>query len=292
MLVNDESPLTNGSVKAVEIELNKGPKGFGFNIVGGCDSEHIPGDSGIFVSKVSKDGVAYSDGRLSEGDRILSVNGINLGYVTHKQAVAVFASVKGLATLLVEPDAERTLVNKPTTFAGITDSESNSSPVGGRTLRINPTPPSSENSPGSRENSSESMVEVSTRNTQSERYSSQIYARTAPRGPIAASYASSTDVSAHEKDILSDETILPTIELENGVRTKAQTISSVDDDRLLTLGMNPIIDDVPRTPKKPTSILDPSNPSIFTEILFVSVGLAALGVGIYVGIRIFRGRRS
>lgn len=50
-----------------------GLSGLGFNIVGGSDSEHIPGDSGIFITKIKANGAAFNDGRLQEGDRILSV---------------------------------------------------------------------------------------------------------------------------------------------------------------------------------------------------------------------------
>ncbi|CAG9540205.1 unnamed protein product [Cercopithifilaria johnstoni] len=42
------------------------------------------------------------------------------------------------------------------------------------------------------------------------------------------------------------------------------------------------IDDIPVTPKKSYRLLDPSNTSVFNEVLAVSAGIAALGVGIYV----------
>jgi hypothetical protein len=47
--------------------------GLGFNIIGGKGSEHIPGDCGVFVSKIKENGAAHNDGRLKAGDRILSV---------------------------------------------------------------------------------------------------------------------------------------------------------------------------------------------------------------------------
>lgn len=52
-----------------------------------------------------------------------------------------------------------------------------------------------------------------------------------------------------------------------------------------SLSVRSLIDDVPRTPKRPYSILDPSSPTVLTEILFVTVGVAALGLGIYIGYR-------
>ena len=51
--------------------------GLGFNIRGGVDNPHIPGDSGIFVTKVRENGAAFIDGRLKEGDKILSVSNMH-----------------------------------------------------------------------------------------------------------------------------------------------------------------------------------------------------------------------
>lgn len=45
----------------------------GFNIVGGVDQQYVYNDSGVYVSKIKEDGAAGQDGRLQEGDKILSV---------------------------------------------------------------------------------------------------------------------------------------------------------------------------------------------------------------------------
>ena len=47
--------------------------GLGFNIVGGTDQQYVSDDSGIFVSRIKENGAAALDGRLQEGDKILSV---------------------------------------------------------------------------------------------------------------------------------------------------------------------------------------------------------------------------
>lgn len=47
--------------------------GLGFNIVGGTDQQYVSNDSGIYVSRIKEDGAAARDGRLQEGDKILSV---------------------------------------------------------------------------------------------------------------------------------------------------------------------------------------------------------------------------
>ena len=40
------------------------------------DNPHIPGDTGIFVTKIRENGAAFKDGRLKEGDKILAVSTI------------------------------------------------------------------------------------------------------------------------------------------------------------------------------------------------------------------------
>lgn len=51
------------------------------------------------------------------------------------------------------------------------------------------------------------------------------------------------------------------------------------------------LDDVPRTPKRPLSYLDPRNPSLVTEVLYVSIGLAVISLGAFMLYRIIRQRR-
>ncbi|KAK2533247.1 disks large-like protein 3 [Columba livia] len=65
-------------------------KGLGFNIVGGTDQQYLSNDSSIYVSRIKKDGAAYLDGRLQEGDKILAVNGKDLKDLRHKDAVEMF----------------------------------------------------------------------------------------------------------------------------------------------------------------------------------------------------------
>ncbi|NXR11062.1 SYJ2B protein, partial [Semnornis frantzii] len=65
-------------------------QGLGFNIVGGTDQQYVPSDSSIYVSRIKKDGAAYLDGRLREGDKIVAVNGKELKDLRHKEAVELF----------------------------------------------------------------------------------------------------------------------------------------------------------------------------------------------------------
>src|SRR5437868_11038103 len=59
--------------KHIEIELFKGNKGLGFSIAGGIGNQHIPGDNGIYVTKIMDGGAAQIDGRLEVGDKLVAV---------------------------------------------------------------------------------------------------------------------------------------------------------------------------------------------------------------------------
>uniref|UniRef100_A0A8C7EH29 Synaptojanin-2-binding protein n=2 Tax=Nothoprocta perdicaria TaxID=30464 RepID=A0A8C7EH29_NOTPE len=82
--------MSGGAVAEEVISLTRGPSGLGFNIVGGTDQQYISNDSSIYVSRIKKDGAAYLDGRLQEGDKILAVNGKDLKDLRHKDAVELF----------------------------------------------------------------------------------------------------------------------------------------------------------------------------------------------------------
>ncbi|KAL5004521.1 hypothetical protein ScPMuIL_017977 [Solemya velum] len=93
-----KSPIDN---MMLEIELVKGNKGLGFSIAGGIGNQHIPGDNGIFVTKIIEGGAAEQDGRLAMGDRLLVVNEANLENVTHEEAVAALKATQEVVRLVV-----------------------------------------------------------------------------------------------------------------------------------------------------------------------------------------------
>nr|XP_022286482.1 disks large homolog 1-like isoform X3 [Crassostrea virginica] len=85
----------------LEIELIKSNKGLGFSIAGGIGNQHIPGDNGIFVTKVIEGGAAEQDGRLAVGDRLIAVNETNLDNVTHEEAVAALKATQEVVNLTI-----------------------------------------------------------------------------------------------------------------------------------------------------------------------------------------------
>ncbi|XP_025080158.1 disks large homolog 2-like isoform X4 [Pomacea canaliculata] len=85
----------------MEIELRKGTKGLGFSIAGGKGNQHIPGDNGIFVTKIIEGGAAEQDGRLAVNDRLIAVNDNNLEDVTHEEAVDALKSTADVVKLTI-----------------------------------------------------------------------------------------------------------------------------------------------------------------------------------------------
>ncbi|KAL8180745.1 UNVERIFIED_CONTAM: Disks large 3 [Gekko kuhli] len=87
-----------------KITLHKGSTGLGFNIVGGEDGE------GIFVSFILAGGPADLSGELRRGDRILSVNGVNLRNATHEQAAAALKRAGQTVTIVAQyrPEEDET----------------------------------------------------------------------------------------------------------------------------------------------------------------------------------------
>lgn len=112
----------------VEIDLVKADKGLGFSIAGGIGNQvrilgilfffvvvltlsvnnfqHIPGDNGIYVTKIMEGGVSDQDGRLSIGDKLVNVKtssfNKNLENVTHEDAVATLKAIHGQVILTVQ----------------------------------------------------------------------------------------------------------------------------------------------------------------------------------------------
>lgn len=62
------------------VTIRRSEEGLGFNIVGGEDGE------GIFISYIAPGSPADQNGNLEPGDRILSVNAIDMRNATHDDA--------------------------------------------------------------------------------------------------------------------------------------------------------------------------------------------------------------
>ncbi|XP_034280499.1 disks large homolog 1 isoform X20 [Pantherophis guttatus] len=79
-----------------KLVLHRGSTGLGFNIVGGEDGE------GIFVSFILAGGPADLSGELRKGDRIISVNGMDLKAATHEEAAAALKNAGQSVTIVAQ----------------------------------------------------------------------------------------------------------------------------------------------------------------------------------------------
>ncbi|XP_062901604.1 discs large homolog 1-like protein isoform X16 [Mobula hypostoma] len=79
-----------------KVVLHRGSTGLGFNIVGGEDGE------GIFISFILAGGPADLSGELRKGDRIISVNSIDLRSATHEQAAAALKNAGQAVTIVAQ----------------------------------------------------------------------------------------------------------------------------------------------------------------------------------------------
>lgn len=70
------------SGETIRVGLRKGPRGFGFTIVGGEQSGQA-----LQVNNIVRGGVAALDGRLRTGDTIIRLNGRNILSWTHQDIV-------------------------------------------------------------------------------------------------------------------------------------------------------------------------------------------------------------
>ncbi|XGW01763.1 hypothetical protein V3C99_014120 [Haemonchus contortus] len=216
------------------ITLERDAQGLGFNIVGGKDSQHIPGHSGIFVSIIKADGPAYKDGRLSVGDLVLSINGVGLIDKTHDEAVSIFRSQnQSTVDLLVEVGAENRILNEHLSADFYVSAAKSALDSENEVVKRTLTP------------------------TYRKSFGDGYTLRSSP--------SPAGDLKGQEED-------------SESITSGAPSVHS-------------ILDDVPRTPKRPMSYLDPRNPSLVTEVLYVSIGLAVISLGVFVVYRLIRRRR-
>ncbi|XP_065558725.1 multiple PDZ domain protein-like isoform X2 [Artemia franciscana] len=122
----------------IEVNLMKKPgKGLGLSIVGRRNGP------GVYISDVVKGGTAEADGRLIQGDQILSVNGIDLSNASQEQAAAILKTAMGRVDLKIgrlkpgtnSPRADRSDANSSTSSQS---NEGYSTPI---VLSNSPAPP-------------------------------------------------------------------------------------------------------------------------------------------------------
>uniref|UniRef100_A0A8D3DU88 Protein scribble homolog n=1 Tax=Scophthalmus maximus TaxID=52904 RepID=A0A8D3DU88_SCOMX len=101
---NMETSLS-GPQQRLSTCLFRNDKGLGFSIAGGKGSTpYRTGDMGIYLSRIAEGGAAHRDSTLRVGDRVISINGVDMTEARHDQAVALLTGTSPTITLLVERD--------------------------------------------------------------------------------------------------------------------------------------------------------------------------------------------
>nr|XP_043895015.1 protein scribble homolog isoform X12 [Solea senegalensis] len=125
-------PSLSGPRQRFSTSLFRNDKGLGFSIAGGKGSTpYRTGDTGIYISRIAEGGAADRDSTLRVGDRVISINGVDMTEARHDQAVALLTGTSPTIALLVERD--------PNTSGG--------SPGQSRARAHSPPPPEPSDSP-------------------------------------------------------------------------------------------------------------------------------------------------
>ncbi|KAK7170236.1 hypothetical protein R3I94_000471 [Phoxinus phoxinus] len=105
-LLDPASPaVSTGPSERLATCLIRNDKGLGFSIAGGKGSTpYRVGDTGIFISRIAEGGAAHRDTVLHVGDRVISINGVDMTEARHDQAVALLTGTSPTITLLVDRD--------------------------------------------------------------------------------------------------------------------------------------------------------------------------------------------
>ncbi|KAL3040679.1 hypothetical protein OYC64_011646 [Pagothenia borchgrevinki] len=85
--------------------LMRNDKGLGFSIAGGKGSTpYRTADTAIYISRIAEGGAANRDSTLRVGDRVISINGVDMTEARHDQAVALLTGTSPTIALVVERD--------------------------------------------------------------------------------------------------------------------------------------------------------------------------------------------
>ncbi|KAL6446028.1 hypothetical protein ACFW04_001000 [Cataglyphis niger] len=95
--------------------LIRDQNGLGFSIAGGEGSPPFKDNSdAIFISRITDGGVAQKDGKLLVGDKVISINGVDMRGAKHEQAVALLTGLERFVRLVVEREIPLSQANPAT----------------------------------------------------------------------------------------------------------------------------------------------------------------------------------
>lgn len=103
--------------------LIRDQNGLGFSVRGGKDDPQgeTPGNS-IYISRIADGGAAHRDGKLRVGDKILSINGVDVEGARHDQVVGMLTGLERFVRLVIQREGEaveRTRRYGPEPYTGL-----------------------------------------------------------------------------------------------------------------------------------------------------------------------------
>uniref|UniRef100_A0A674MEH1 Membrane-associated guanylate kinase, WW and PDZ domain-containing protein 3 n=1 Tax=Takifugu rubripes TaxID=31033 RepID=A0A674MEH1_TAKRU len=87
-------------IGCLTVELERGPRGFGFSLRGGTEY-----NMGLYILRMAEDGPAYLDGRIHVGDEIVEINGEPAHGISHTRAIELIQAGGSKVVLLLRPGA-------------------------------------------------------------------------------------------------------------------------------------------------------------------------------------------
>ncbi|KAF2361077.1 PDZ domain [Trinorchestia longiramus] len=82
----------------LSVELQRGPRGFGFSIRGGREFQNMP----LFVLRIAEGGPADHDSKLKIGDQLIEINGQSTKGMAHADAIELIKQSNNTVSLLVK----------------------------------------------------------------------------------------------------------------------------------------------------------------------------------------------
>ncbi|XP_067316410.1 membrane-associated guanylate kinase, WW and PDZ domain-containing protein 3 isoform X1 [Pseudorasbora parva] len=92
--------VANSKQGCIAVELERGPRGFGFSLRGGTEY-----NMGLYILRLAEDGPALQDGRIHVGDQVVEINGEQTQGISHTRAIELIQAGGNKVLLLLRPQA-------------------------------------------------------------------------------------------------------------------------------------------------------------------------------------------
>lgn len=103
--VRDGEPEMEVLTEMIYTTLVRTHEGLGFSIAGGAGAQQYKdGSDAIFINRINEGGAAAKDGKLAVGDRVISINGVDMEGARHDQAVSQLTGLDRFVRLVAQRD--------------------------------------------------------------------------------------------------------------------------------------------------------------------------------------------